>query len=153
MRFHTLSWMSDEAETRDPAVESVLATVPEFAGRYVELVHQVDAEPGAAAVFSELADFVADLAYDPDGRLPLLGRCLAAVEAVAMASPDAVALVGWAFLDSLSPDEATALRPQLGPRTRELLDRLDELGGLDDGTDPWEDEDDAADDDEDADPG
>ena len=139
--------MTDHQPATEPEVESVLASVPEFAGPYMDLVRDADGDPGGASAFGELADFVASLADDLDGRRPLLERCLRAVEAVAASSPDAVPLVGWAFLDSLSPEEATALRPLLGPCTTELLDRLDELGIFDDDSDDDEHEDDLPEDD------
>jgi len=109
----------------DPAVVTVLRAVPEFADRYLDLVEDADGDPGSPAAFAELAEFVAALAAELDQRRPVLERCLRAVEEVAAISPDATELVGWAFLDTLSPEEVAGLRPWLGHRTRALLDGLD----------------------------
>jgi hypothetical protein len=38
-------------------------------------------------------------------------------------------VVGYAFLDSISPDDRRRIRPWLGPRTRLLLDELDSGSG------------------------
>jgi len=108
-----------------PAVVAVLRAVPEFADRYLDLVEDADGDPGSPAAFAELAEFVAVLAGELDRLRPVLERCLRAVEDVAATSPDARELVGWAFLDTLSPDELDDLRPWLGGRTRMLLDDLD----------------------------
>ncbi|HXX88928.1 MAG TPA: hypothetical protein VEI83_01735 [Acidimicrobiales bacterium] len=109
----------------DPEVIIVLRLVPEFAERYLTLVEEVDGDPGAVLAFTDLADFTAALARELDRRLPLLERCLGAIEEVAATSPDADELVGWAFLDTLSPEETRALGPWLGPATRALLERLE----------------------------
>jgi len=105
---------------------AVLRTAPEFTGRYLELVEEADGDPGTALAMSALAEFVAELAAALDRPGPVLERCLAAVEEVAAMVPDARELVGWAFLDSLTPEETVLLRPWLGPRTTALLDALDE---------------------------
>jgi hypothetical protein len=65
----------------------VLAAVPEFLGRYLELVELGDDDPGAAEAFCELAEFVAELASGVERYRPVLTRCLAAVEEVASSSP------------------------------------------------------------------
>jgi hypothetical protein len=117
--FHILSPMID------PDIVTVLRAVPEFAERYLDLVEAADGDPGAAVAFTELADFAADLADEMGRRRPTLERCLAAVEEVAASSPEARQHVGWAFLDSLSPEEARGLAPMMGPCTRALLDEID----------------------------
>ena len=40
----------------------MLAAVPEFHSRYLELVELADDDPGATEAFTELAEFVAELA-------------------------------------------------------------------------------------------
>jgi hypothetical protein len=109
----------------DPDIVTVLRAVPEFAERYLDLVEAADGDPGAPVAFTELADFAAGLASEMAGRAPVLERCLRAVEEIAGSSPEAQEHIGWAFLDSLSPDEVRALLPWMGPRTRALLDELE----------------------------
>jgi hypothetical protein len=101
----------------EPEIRSVLEAVPEFVDRYLELVESADGDPGAAAAFTELADFVADRLSGPKHSPALVARSLAAIEKVARESDDAEALVGWAFLDSFSADDLRRLQPWLGPQT------------------------------------
>jgi hypothetical protein len=124
--FHSLLIMP-----HDPIVAVVLRTVPEFSDRYLELVEAADGDPGLPAAMSELAEFVAELAGAVDRPRAVLERCLAAVEEVATTAPDPVELVGWAFLDSLTPEETARLRPWIGPRTMAILGALDD-DGIDD---------------------
>ncbi len=109
----------------DPDIATLLAAAPEFAGRYLDLVREADGDPGAAAAFNELADHVAGLLAEPGGQRPALAACLAAVEEVAVRSPDAEDLVGWSFLDCLSRSDLDLLQPWLGPRTLAILDEMD----------------------------
>jgi hypothetical protein len=109
----------------DGAVEVLLDAVPDFVNRYLGLADAADGEPGAAAAFTELADYVADLLSQIDSIAPVVARCLAAVESVAHASDDRAELVAWAFLDSLSPDDRRLIEPWLGPCTRRLLEEVD----------------------------
>jgi hypothetical protein len=106
-------------------VQQVLLGAPTFVDRYRELVDAADGDPGAAAVFAELADFVAELMEEWERVVPTLELCLAGVEKVAAGSPDAEELVVWSFFDNLSPDDVRRLQPWLGPRTRALLDEVD----------------------------
>ena len=117
----------------DPDVVTVLRAVPQFAERYLDLVEAADGDPGAPAAFSELADFAAGLAAAIDRRRVLLEHLFGALEDVAAGSPEAEALVGWAFLDSLSPEESRSLAPWLGPSTRALAELI-EPGPEDAGT-------------------
>lgn len=109
----------------EPEVATILRHVPEFAPRYLAMVEEADGDPGAVATFGELADFTAEVVGHLAGLRPLLRRVLAGVEEVAADSPDAKELVGWAFLDSLSPAEQELLRPWLGPATADTLAHLD----------------------------
>lgn len=109
----------------DPEVHTILEAVPEFAARFVDLVEEMDGDPGGAAAFEALADFAAELALAVDRFSPVLERTMAGIEAVAGSSPDAEELVGWAFLDSLSPDDLRRLGPWTGPATRRLIDTLE----------------------------
>jgi hypothetical protein len=118
----------------DQAVAVVLDQIPEFETAYLDLVATVDDAPGGPAVFTELADFVASRLAWMEADRPVLERTLQAIELVADGQdPESVELVGYAFLDSLSPIDRDRIRPWLGPRTRSLLDELDgesPAGGL-----------------------
>jgi len=109
-------------------VEVVLAEVPGFRDRYLELVEAADGDPGAAVVFAELADYAARVAAEMARLRPALAGCLAAVERVAERSDAAEELVVWSFFDSLSPDGLRGVESFVGPRTRILLDDADRRG-------------------------
>jgi hypothetical protein len=110
-------------------VAEVLEATPGFVDRYLDLVEAADGDPGLAATFTELADYVAGLAAEIERSTPVLARCLAGVESVALRSDEAADLVAWAFLDSLSPDDRCRLSGWLGPRTRALLEEVDPQPG------------------------
>jgi hypothetical protein len=109
----------------DDEVALVLAAAPGFVDRYLELVHSTDGDPGAAATFAELADYVAGLVAVVEDVRPTLVRCLTAVETVAETSEEAEDLIVWSFFDNLSPDDVRRLHRWIGPRTRSLLDQAD----------------------------
>ncbi len=90
-------------------VRRVLEAVPEFVSRYLELVADADDHPGADQTFTELADYVSELARALETFQPVLQRCFAAIEVVAATSDDAEELIGWSFLDYLSLDARRAL--------------------------------------------
>jgi hypothetical protein len=142
--FHVVSRLPDEGREgsemdegpfndREMEVDILLSLVPELTERHRSLVRDGDGEPGAAAVFGDLADVICGAALrgprrpqtskGPNGTVL---RCLAAIEVVAERSLDADELVGWSFLDNLRPDITTWLRPWLGPRTTRILEQLDE---------------------------
>ena len=106
----------------DDEVVLLLDQAPEFTERYLELVETADGDPGAAATFVELADYVAGLALAIEQFRPTLVRCLGALEAVAETSEDAEDLIVWSFFDNLSPDDFRRLELWIGPRTRSLVD-------------------------------
>ncbi len=108
-----------------PEIAVVLEASPGFVDRYLDLVEAADGDPGPAATFTELADYVAGLAAEIVRFTPILTRCLEGVESVAATSEDAAELVAWAFLDSLSPEDRRRIVGWLGPRTRALLDDVD----------------------------
>lgn len=103
-----------------PEVTALLEAAPEFVDRYLDLVEAADGDPGSAAAFTELADFVASLLSKPQPSWTVLARCLTGVEQVARESDDADELVVWSFLDSLCPEDLKCISPWLGPCTREL---------------------------------
>jgi hypothetical protein len=109
----------------DSQVAMVLEAAPGFVDRYLDLAEGADGDPGMAATFTELADYVSGLAAEIDRFRPVLARCLEAVESVAISSDDGAELVAWAFLDSLSPDDRRRLEGWLGPRTRALMEDVD----------------------------
>lgn len=116
--FHYLSPMH-------PDVVTILDAVPEYAERYLDLVEVVDGDPGPAAAFAELAEWAAELVLGLERYRPTLVQVLACVEDLARHSEDAEELVGWAFLDGLSPDDLRRLEPWFGTATRAILDGLD----------------------------
>jgi hypothetical protein len=109
----------------EAALATLLEAAPEFVDRYLDLVEAADGDPGAAAAFTELADYVASLADQAERHRPVLLRCLAGVESVATLSDEARELVAWAFLDSLSPDDRRRLAPWFGPSTCRLLEEIE----------------------------
>ncbi len=66
----------------------MLEAAPGFVDRYLDLVEATDGDPGMAATFTELADYVAGLAAEIERRRPVLARCLEGVESVAASSDD-----------------------------------------------------------------
>ncbi|HXA33414.1 MAG TPA: hypothetical protein VNV87_14250 [Acidimicrobiales bacterium] len=114
----------------DAPVGLLLHQLPEFEAAYIELVDTFDDAPGGASVFTELADFVSSRLTAVESERPVLERALGAVEMVADGQDaESAELVGYAFLDSLSPEDRRRIRPWLGPRTRSLLDELDSGSG------------------------
>ena len=114
----------------DRPVAILLHQLPEFEAAYIDLVATFDDAPGGASVFTELADFVSSRLTAVESDRPVLERALGAVEMVADGQDaESAELVGYAFLDSLSPDDRRRIRPWLGPRTRSLLDELDSGSG------------------------
>ena len=103
----------------------MLEALPEFVDRFLDLVEAADGDPGAAASFTELAEFLSGSMVNlrpttlagTQAVGDLLHRCLVGVERVARESGEAEELVGWAFLDSLCPSDLEALWPGLGPQT------------------------------------
>jgi hypothetical protein len=116
----------------DPSVAVLLHQLPEFETAYLELVAAFDDAPGGPAVFTELAEFVSARLTAIEVDRPVLERALGAIEMVAEGQDgqdgqdgESAELIGYAFLDSLSPDDRRRIQPWLGPRTRALLDELD----------------------------
>jgi hypothetical protein len=114
-----------EEEGPDHEVATVLEAAPGFVDRYLELAQAADGDPGVAAMFTELADYVAGLAAEIEHFTPILARCLEGVESVAASSEEAAEMVAWAFLDSLSPDDRWRLKGWFGPRTSVLMAEVD----------------------------
>ncbi|MGH9028531.1 MAG: DUF7674 family protein [Acidimicrobiales bacterium] len=116
--------MPDTSGMFDEETRVLLEFVPEFRDRYLELVEGADGDPGAAAAFNELAEFVSSIIAGPASADAVLGRCFEALEAVACESEEAEELVGWVFLDSLSSEDLQRLRPWMGPRTLAVAESL-----------------------------
>jgi hypothetical protein len=118
----------DDVEQR--AVAELRQAVPELEDRYLELVDIYEDDLGADVVFGELADLVNDIVLGRDGDEALLGRCLDVVESLAeTGDPDADEIVGFYFLDQLSPGTLAGVTSSLGEHTVDVLDRL-ETGDL-----------------------
>jgi hypothetical protein len=122
---HAVWAQGDPEEARSGDVTTLLRELPEFKPRYLELVGDADGEPGANEAFSELADFVTELASGLEQFRPLIVRCLSAIEGVAEASDDAEELVGWCFLDYLSLDTRRVVIPWMGPSTLSILETIE----------------------------
>jgi hypothetical protein len=114
----------DDVEQR--AVAELRQAVPELDDRYLELVDIHEDDLGADVVFGELADLVDDIVLGRDGDEALLGRCLDVVESLAeTGDPDADEIVGFYFLDQLSPGTLTRVTSSLGEHSLDVLDRLE----------------------------
>jgi hypothetical protein len=114
------------------AVAELRQAVPELEDRYDELVDIYEDDLGADVVFGELADLVNDVVLGKRGDEALLDRCLDVVESLAeTGDPDADEIVGFYFLDQLSPGTLTRVTSRLGEHTLDVLDRL-ESGDLGD---------------------
>ena len=108
------------------AIATLRQAVPEMEDRYLDLVDIYEDDIGADVVFGGLADLVNDivLGHEHDGRV--LGRCLDLVEWLAeLGDPDADEIVGYFFLDLLSPGTLAGVRSMLGEHTLDVLDRLE----------------------------
>ena len=115
------------AEARDAAVQVVVSLVPEFLPSYATLADAAGDDPGPVEVFAELASITAGwlATSQEDDRI---ARVCRALEQVAGDPAGAVELVGLGFLDALEPHEQDRIRPMLGPRSRAILDELDDIG-------------------------
>ena len=114
------------------AVAELRQAVPELEDRYDELVGIYEDDLGADVVFGELADLVNDVVLGKEGDEALLDRCLDVVESLAeTGEPDADEIVGFYFLDQLSPGALARITSRLGEHTLDVLDRL-ESGDLGD---------------------
>jgi hypothetical protein len=114
------------------AVAELRQAVPELEDRYDELVDIYEDDLGADVVFGELADLVSDVVVGKEGGEALLDRCLDVVESLAeTGDPDADEIVGFYFLDQLSPGALNRVTSRLGEHTLDVLDRL-ESGDLGD---------------------
>jgi hypothetical protein len=113
------------------AVAELCQVIPEMEDRYQDLVDIYEDDIGADVVFGALADLVNDIVLGGEFDEALLGRCLDFVESLAeQGDPDADDIVGFYFLDLLSPGTLAGVTPTLGDRTLAVLDRLEsgELG-------------------------
>jgi len=106
-------------------VAVVLEAVPEFADRYLDLVDAADDDPGAAATFTELAEFVLVISQGPEAPSGPISRCFAGVERVAGESRRAEELVGWCFLEGLGPEHVERFAPWMGRKTLAIAERLE----------------------------
>jgi hypothetical protein len=110
----------------DPEVLILLDRVPELVDAYLDGVEAGDDDPGYPMLLTELADMVTEAVRKLEQGRTRFERCLAAIEDVLDQHPDATDAVAGAFFDSLPPDILPVLTPSLGPRSGELLERLEE---------------------------
>jgi hypothetical protein len=114
------------------AVDELRQAVPELEDRYDGLVDIYEDDLGADVVFGELADLVNDVVLGKEGDDALLDRCLDVVESLAeTGEPDADEIVGFYFLDQVSPGVRARITSRLGEHTLDVLDRV-ESGDLGD---------------------
>lgn len=117
--------------TEQRAVSDLREVVPEIEQRYHDLVDIYEDDIGADVVFGALADLVNDMVLGGKGDEAVLDRCLDFMESLAeMGDPDADEIVGFYFLDMLSPGTLARVTSRLGEGTSDVLDRLEsgELG-------------------------
>ena len=108
-------------------MQVILVLVPEFLPDYAALADATGDDPGPVEVCAELASVTAGwLATRQDGDR--IARVCRALEQIASDPGAAVELVGLGFLDALEPHEQDGIRPMVGPRTRAILDELDDVG-------------------------
>jgi hypothetical protein len=113
------------------AVAELRQAIPEMEDRYEDLVDIFEDDIGADVVFGALADLVNDIVLGGAGDEALLARCLDLVESLAeQGDPDLDEIVGFHFLDVLSPGTLDEVTSSLGEHTRGVLARLEsgELG-------------------------
>jgi hypothetical protein len=108
------------------AINILRETVPEFENHYLELLDLFDEDLTPQVVFNELAEFVSAIVSSGEGE-DSLGRCVAAVELVALApGADGTGLVAFCFLDQLASFALEAIREDLGDLTKAILGLLEE---------------------------
>lgn len=112
----------------------VVRELPEFVPRYAGLVEAGDDDPGEPAVLTELAEFVSDRLAAVEAAGSALSRALGLVEALlAGRAEDRIGteLVGYAFFDALTLEDRRQLVPRVGPRSRDLIEWLEDPLGED----------------------
>lgn len=120
--------VTDDIEHR--AIAAMRQAVPEMEDRYLDLVDIYEDDVGADVVFGALADLVNDIVLGHEHDERVLTRCLDVVESLAeLGDPDADEIVGFFFLDLLSPGTLAGVTSSLGEHTLGVLDRL-ESGAL-----------------------
>jgi hypothetical protein len=108
----------------------VVRHLPEFVPRYMELAEAGDDDPGAAAVLLELADFAAARLRAVEAERSALARALGLVEALLDSlAGDSIGteLVGYAFFDTFTVEDRRLLAANLGPRSLDLLESLEQV--------------------------
>ncbi len=109
----------------ETAVEMLRQGVPEFEPCYLDLVDIYDEDLTPHAVFTELADFVANLLDDGDPD-EVVEKVMCVVETIA-GTPglDLAETIGFGFLDGLRPDILAQLVDRFGPATERVLEDLE----------------------------
>src|SRR5215471_13448053 len=97
------------------ATAELRQAMPELEDRYDELVDIYEDDIGADVVFGALADLVNDIVLGAAYDDAVLARCLELVETVAeLNHPEADEIVGFYFLDMLSPGALAGVSAALG---------------------------------------
>jgi hypothetical protein len=115
----------------DTLIRALSTRVPEFRPTLAELEEGTGNDPGDTTVLMVLAEFVSGHLQRHHDVCRLLSQALAVVEEhLASLGDDELGceLVGYAFFDTLDPDERRELAPWLGPLGAEQVAQLDELG-------------------------
>ncbi len=106
----------------------ILADLPEFAPRYLELVAACDDDPGEPLVLAELAEFVAGRLAALTAEEATVARAIGLVEGLIDARRgDEVDCepVTYAFFDSFTVEDRARLARWLGPHSLRLLESLE----------------------------
>ncbi len=106
----------------------ILAELPEFVPRYLELVAACDGAPGEPVVLTELAELVAGRIAVIRTASATVARAIHVVELLVDARQGDEAAcepVAYAFFDSFSIEDRRYLVPRLGSRSRRLLESLE----------------------------
>lgn len=121
--------MRTDAPDNYHLVTILLTALPELEDECADLADAYGEDLGPVQVLNELASLVTPLLEEPDGHEPFLTRCFEAVEsALSEGGPESDAIVGFGFLDCLSPMALSEARSWLGPRTAGVLLQLDQDG-------------------------
>lgn len=111
----------------DHLVTILLTALPELEDECADLADAYGEDLGPVQVLNELASLVTPLLEEPDRHEAFLTRCFEAVEsALSEGGPESDTIVGFGFLDCLSPVARSEARSWLGPRTAGVLAQLDQ---------------------------
>ncbi len=122
---------SDAASDGDTLIRALAARLPELGPTLDELNEGTGNDPGETTVLMVLAEYVSSQLCTYRHVSRLLDQALAVVEEHLVSLGDdelGCELVGYAFFDTLDPEERRWLAPWIGPLGAEQVAQLDELG-------------------------